>query len=98
MRSTKQIFVQAIMDLGVPKMVFGRVILLGDAAFVPRPHTAGSTAKAAANALALGAALRAAPRDIDAALMAWEDDQLVAGQHMSDWGARMGDKLMAITA
>ena len=97
-RSTKQIFVQAIMDLGVPKMVFGRVILLGDAAFVPRPHTAGSTAKAAANALALGAALRAAPRDIDAALMAWEDDQLVAGQHMSDWGVRTGDKLMAITA
>jgi hypothetical protein len=48
--------------------------------------------------LALGAALRAAPQDIDAALMAWEVDQLEAGQLMSDWGVRMGDKLMAITA
>jgi len=27
----------------VPRMVFGRALLLGDAAFVPRPHTAAST-------------------------------------------------------
>ena len=47
-------FVQTIHDLAVPKMAFGRVCLTGDAAFVPRPHTAASTAKAAANALALG--------------------------------------------
>jgi 2-polyprenyl-6-methoxyphenol hydroxylase-like FAD-dependent oxidoreductase len=31
-------------------MAFGRALLLGDAAFVPRPHTAGDAAKAAADA------------------------------------------------
>jgi len=31
---------QAILDLGVPQMTFGRVALIGDAAFIPRPHTA----------------------------------------------------------
>ena len=47
---TQEPFVQTIHDLAVPKMAFGRVCLTGDAAFVPRPHTAASTAKAAANA------------------------------------------------
>ena len=42
------------LDLAVPRMVSGRVRLIGDAAFIPRPHTAVSTSKAAANAVALG--------------------------------------------
>jgi 2-polyprenyl-6-methoxyphenol hydroxylase-like FAD-dependent oxidoreductase len=50
--ATDEPFVQTIHDLAVPRMVFGRVRLTGDAAFVPRPHRAASTAKAAANALA----------------------------------------------
>jgi len=51
--ATAEPFVQTIHDLAVPQMAFGRVCLTGGAAFVPRPHTAASTAKAAANALAL---------------------------------------------
>jgi 2-polyprenyl-6-methoxyphenol hydroxylase-like FAD-dependent oxidoreductase len=51
--ATQEPFVQTIHDLAVPRMAFGRVCLTGDAAFVPRPHTAASTAKAAANALGL---------------------------------------------
>jgi len=31
---------QAIFDLEVPKMTFGRVALLGDSAYVARPHVA----------------------------------------------------------
>ena len=58
--ATHEPFVQAILDLQVKQMVYGRAILLGDAAFVPRPHTAGSTAKAAANALTLATALQSA--------------------------------------
>src|SRR6266481_4680512 len=53
---TGQPFVQAILDLSVTKMAFGRVCLLGDAAFVPRPHTAASTSKAIGNALDLARA------------------------------------------
>ena len=37
---TSDLFVQAIYDLTVPSMVTERVCLLGDGAFVARPHTA----------------------------------------------------------
>ena len=50
MAATPDPFVQTIVDVVVPRTVFGRVCLLGDAAFVVRPHTAGATAKAARDA------------------------------------------------
>jgi 2-polyprenyl-6-methoxyphenol hydroxylase-like FAD-dependent oxidoreductase len=97
--STQEPFVQAIQDLRVPRMVFGRVILLGDAAFVPRPHTAGSTAKAAANALALATTLASTPHTgaaLDGALARWERAQLQLGIRMSDLGVSLGNRLMNI--
>ena len=93
---TREPFVQAILDLAVPRMVFGRVLLLGDAAFVPRPHTAGGAAKAAANALALAQALQRTDQPIDARLREWEVLQLRAGRAMVDWGRRMGDGIMGV--
>ncbi|MEM9152706.1 MAG: hypothetical protein AAGB19_19925 [Cyanobacteria bacterium P01_F01_bin.3] len=39
-KATRKPFVQTIRDLGVPQMAFGQVALVGDAAFIPRPHTA----------------------------------------------------------
>jgi 2-polyprenyl-6-methoxyphenol hydroxylase-like FAD-dependent oxidoreductase len=93
---TDDTFVQAILDLAVPRMVFGRVVLLGDAAFVPRPHTAGSTAKAASNALALAQALAREDLTIDARLQEWETLQLRAGRSMTAWGQRMGDQIMGL--
>ncbi|MGB0697189.1 MAG: FAD binding domain-containing protein [Rhodospirillaceae bacterium] len=93
-RATKDPFAQAIRDLVVPSMVRGRVILLGDAAFVPRPHTAASTAKAAANALSLRAALSREPSDVDKALAAWEPQQLMLGQRLFRQGTRAGDRLL----
>src|SRR5262245_1169512 len=39
--ATPDAFVQTIVDVVVPQTAFGRVMLLGDAAFVVRPHTAG---------------------------------------------------------
>ena len=44
---------QPIYDLEVPKMNFGRVALLGDAAFVARPHCGMGVTKAAGDALAI---------------------------------------------
>lgn len=96
LEATKEPFVQAILDLQVPQMVFGRAILLGDAAFVPRPHTAGSTAKAAANALALAKALHPAGSNIDHALSDWQTWQLREGIGMTEWGMNMGDRIMGI--
>jgi 2-polyprenyl-6-methoxyphenol hydroxylase-like FAD-dependent oxidoreductase len=83
-------------DLQVPQMVFGRVVLLGDAAFVPRPHTAGSTAKAAANAVALAKALRSFPSSVTRALGEWQATQLEEGQGMTEWGMSIGDRIMGI--
>ena len=51
--ATRAPFLQTIQDLSVRRMAVGRIALVGDAAFIPRPHTAASTAKAAGNALAL---------------------------------------------
>src|SRR5262249_59899679 len=49
---------QPIYDLATPLMAFGRVAILGDAAFVARPHVAAGVAKAADDAMALVEALK----------------------------------------
>ena len=95
-QTTREPFIQAILDLAVPRMVSGRVLLLGDAAFVPRPHTAGGAAKAAANALALAQALQRTDQPIEARLREWEVLQLRAGRAMVDWGRRLGDGIMGV--
>jgi 2-polyprenyl-6-methoxyphenol hydroxylase-like FAD-dependent oxidoreductase len=51
-KATQPLF-QPIFDLEVPQMVFGRVALLGDAAFVARPHCGMGVTKAAGDAMAL---------------------------------------------
>lgn len=92
--ATAEPFAQAIRDLTVDRMVKDRVVLLGDAAFIPRPHTAASTSKAAANALALADALDRTPEDIDAALAQWEPEQIALGRRLYEQGTRAGDFLL----
>ncbi len=60
-------FLQAIVDVESSRLVFGRVCILGDAAFAARPHAAAGTAKAAADAWALHDALAAGPDARDSA-------------------------------
>jgi 2-polyprenyl-6-methoxyphenol hydroxylase-like FAD-dependent oxidoreductase len=90
--ATTEPFVQTIHDLAVPRMAFGQVCLTGDAAFVPRPHTAASTAKAAANALALAECLTANGGDVAEALRRWEEDQMELGERLRDYGQRLGNR------
>jgi 2-polyprenyl-6-methoxyphenol hydroxylase-like FAD-dependent oxidoreductase len=90
--ATIEPFVQTIHDLAVPHMAFGRVCLTGDAAFVPRPHTAASTAKAAANALALANSLEGSEADVELALRRWEPDQIELGRRLRVYGQRLGDR------
>ena len=75
-------FVQVVLDLDVPRMAFGRACLLGDAAFVARPHAAAGTAKAAEDAWTLRDALAARPDDPAAALADWEPGQLELGRNL----------------
>jgi 2,6-dihydroxypyridine 3-monooxygenase len=82
-------FVQAIVEAEAPRMVFGRVCLIGDAAFVVRPHAAAGTAKAAADAWQLAAALQEEP-DVESALTAWESGQLELGRKLLERTRRIG--------
>lgn len=88
-RSTGDPFVQAIVDLSVESMAFGRVCLLGDTAFVARPHTAAGTEKAARDAVELAAELDRRD-DVASALAAWERSQLPYGRRLVEKGKRMG--------
>ncbi|MGB3638158.1 MAG: FAD binding domain-containing protein [Rivularia sp. (in: cyanobacteria)] len=89
--ATKEPFVQAILDLGLPKMAFERVALVGDAAFIPRPHTAASVSKAAANAIALADVLVEHDNHVINALNAWELDQLDLGMNLWKRGQNLGE-------
>jgi 2-polyprenyl-6-methoxyphenol hydroxylase-like FAD-dependent oxidoreductase len=79
---TRQPLLQAISDFGSPRLVFGRVILLGDSAFVARPHVAAGITKAALDAVCLAEVLTDAGDDIAAALTLYERRQ-------RDFGAKL---------
>jgi 2,6-dihydroxypyridine 3-monooxygenase len=85
-------FIQPIYDLSSPRMVFERVCLLGDAAFVPRPHPAASTYKAFANAIGLGRCLSAQGNDVLAALREWEPEQMELGERLARLGQEIGNR------
>ena len=85
-------FVQVIYDIDVARMAFGRVALIGDAAFAVRPHAAAGTAKACADAWALRDALRDANGDPVAALARWEPGQLALGRQLLERTRDMGDR------
>ena len=70
--ATAEPFLQVVFDIEVPRMAFGRVCLIGDAASALRPHIAAGTAKAAEAAWMLADAVVAADHDVVAALESWE--------------------------
>jgi 2,6-dihydroxypyridine 3-monooxygenase len=80
--STAQPFLQVVYDIEVPRMAFGRVCLVGDAAFAVRPHAAAGTAKAAADGWALAEAIARNRDDVTAALAQWEPGQLALGKQL----------------
>jgi 2,6-dihydroxypyridine 3-monooxygenase len=89
--SAAEPFVQVVTDIEVPRMVFGRICLIGDAAFAVRPHAAAGTAKAAADGWALAEELTAAAGDVPAALAAWERRQLALGRDLLARCREIGD-------
>lgn len=72
-------FLQPIYDVETPRMAVGRAALVGDAAFVARPHVGGGVTKAVLDAVALARAVACAG-DLDAALRAFEADRLPVGR------------------
>lgn len=84
-------FVQAIFDHESSRMASGRIALLGDAAFVVRPHTAMGAAKAAGDAMTLVGALRRLP--VREALVAYEAERLPVGRRIAAYGRQLGESL-----
>jgi 2-polyprenyl-6-methoxyphenol hydroxylase-like FAD-dependent oxidoreductase len=89
-RIARQPFFQAIVDLESARLALGRVVLLGDAAFVARPHCGMGVTKAAGDAVALTRALKARSGDISAALARYETERLRFGHFIVDHARRLG--------
>ena len=92
-RKAPQPFFQAIYDLETPKMAFPRIALLGDAAFVARPHCGMGVTKAAGDAMALVDALAATADDVPAALARYEALRLPFGAAVVAHGRELGSYL-----
>ena len=84
-------FLQAIYDYVPSRMMRGRVLLLGDAAVMVRPHTAMGAAKAAGDAMTIAALL--AELDVPDALDRYNAERLAVGRAVSDYGKRLAASL-----
>ncbi len=95
---TAQPFFQPISDLISERLVFGRTVLLGDAAFVARPHVGMGVTKAASDAMALVDALRGTPDNVAAALAKYEQVRVEAGLAVVERGRQLGAYMQAQTS
>jgi 2-polyprenyl-6-methoxyphenol hydroxylase-like FAD-dependent oxidoreductase len=87
--ATAQIILQPIFDLESPSVAVGRTALVGDAAFVARPHVATGVMKAAIDAENLADAL-AASRHLDEAFKRYDDARQPYGAALTARGRHIG--------
>jgi len=92
-RTEESPFVQAIFDYETSAMARGRVALLGDAAFVVRPHTAMGVAKAAGDVMSLRKHLRQSD-DLVVALRSYSIERMPVGRSIAAYGRRLGASLI----
>ncbi|HXW40293.1 MAG TPA: FAD-dependent monooxygenase [Xanthobacteraceae bacterium] len=88
-------FFQPIYDLISPQIVFGRVALAGDAAFVARPHAGAGTTKAALDAACLADSIGDAGGDLDAGLARYQRRQQPFGKALVELNREEGAYLSA---
>jgi 2-polyprenyl-6-methoxyphenol hydroxylase-like FAD-dependent oxidoreductase len=94
MQKTDQPFLQPIYDLAVEQLVYGRIALVGDAAFVARPHVGMGVTKAAQDAKALCEAIVQHGATCDA-LDAFETSRLKACTQVVERGRMLGAYLQS---
>jgi 2-polyprenyl-6-methoxyphenol hydroxylase-like FAD-dependent oxidoreductase len=85
---------QPIYDLESPRMAFGRIAIIGDAAFVARPHVAAGVSKAAEDAQALAEALDGSD-DVADALRRFEARRLPVNTRIIQRARHLGAYLQA---
>jgi 2-polyprenyl-6-methoxyphenol hydroxylase-like FAD-dependent oxidoreductase len=84
---------QPIYDLESPRLAFGRAAIIGDAAFVARPHVAAGVSKAADDAAALADALHV--DDVESALRRFEAARLNENRKIIERARHLGAYLQA---
>lgn len=84
---------QPIYDLETPHMAFGRVAIVGDAAFLIRPHVGAGVSKAADDAIALARCLDGA--DVETGLRQFESIRLPIGRRVIERARHLGAYLQA---
>ncbi len=92
MRMMGRPFLQPIYDLESARIAFGRVALIGDAAFVVRPHVGGGVVKGLQDAEALAEAL-ARHGDVEAALQAYDASRIEVGRQFVTQARQLGSYL-----
>ena len=92
---TEQPLLQAVFDLESPQLVFGRVVILGDAAFVARPHVVAGVTKAALDAQCLADSLVAAGNDVEPALAHYDTERRQFGRSLVARARHLGAYLEA---
>ena len=92
---TRQPFFQAIFDLESPDMAYGRVAMLGDAAFVARPHVGMGVSKAAGDALALADLLQRHHNDPLRALPEYSTSRVRSSRAVVAHARELGSYLQA---
>jgi 2-polyprenyl-6-methoxyphenol hydroxylase-like FAD-dependent oxidoreductase len=96
-RRTAQPYPHGVFDVEASRLVNGRVALLGDAAFVARPHVGAGVTKAALDAVCLADAL-AGKGDLTAALARYDDERRAAGAAVIARARYLGAYLEAYAA
>jgi 2-polyprenyl-6-methoxyphenol hydroxylase-like FAD-dependent oxidoreductase len=89
-----QPFLQPIYDLISPRMTMGRVALIGDAAFLARPHVGAGVTKAAHDARALASALHS-NAELVQALERFEQERLPVNRRIVERARELGAYLEA---
>ncbi len=82
LRAVPHLLLQAITDLECPRITFGRVAIMGDAAFVARPHSVAGVSKAALDAQCLVEELAQSGGDIPTALVAYNTRRTDFGRRL----------------
>jgi 2-polyprenyl-6-methoxyphenol hydroxylase-like FAD-dependent oxidoreductase len=86
-------FFTPIYDHCSTRMVFGRVVLVGDAAFLARPHVGVGVTKGAGDARALARAVSNDNGNLRANLLRFEPDRLAFGMRAVTRGRQLGASL-----
>jgi 2-polyprenyl-6-methoxyphenol hydroxylase-like FAD-dependent oxidoreductase len=92
LRKIERPFFTPIYDFSAPRIVYGRVVLVGDAGSSSRPHMGFGVAKAGGDAQALADALRERA-DIDAALSQYNRIRQPVGECIMMHGRKLGTHL-----